>query len=66
MAASKRWKSQRREEAEAQLQLVVIAVDTAHSQIAQREAETDAAEAVVAQAQAELGAPEKRLARKRC
>lgn len=52
-----------RREAEAQLQRALIGVDTAHSQIAQRQAEKDAAEAVVAQAKAELGSAEKRLAR---
>jgi HlyD family secretion protein len=50
-------------EAEAQLQRALIGVDTAHSQVAQREAEKAAAEAVVAQRQAQLEAARRRLAR---
>ncbi|PHK93311.1 glycoside hydrolase family 43 [Pseudoroseomonas rhizosphaerae] len=50
-------------EAEAQLQRAVIAVQTANSQVTQREAEKVAAEAVVAQRDAQLTAAQRRLAR---
>jgi len=52
-----------RREAEAQLQRAIIGVETAQSQVKQREAEKVAAEAVVAQRKAELDAAQKRLAR---
>lgn len=52
-----------RREAEAQLQRAVIAVDTAKSQVTQREAEEQAAKAVIAQREAELDAAQKRLQR---
>jgi len=55
-------KAQRRE-AEAQSRRAVIGVDTARSQVIQREAEKDAAIAVVAQRDAELDAANRRLAR---
>jgi HlyD family secretion protein len=50
-------------EAEADLKRAQIGVETAHSQVSQREAEKKAAEASVAQRQAELDAAQKRLAR---
>jgi HlyD family secretion protein len=50
-------------EAEAELQRAVIGVETAQSQVSQREAEKMAAEASVAQREAELDAAQKRLAR---
>jgi HlyD family secretion protein len=50
-------------EAEAQLQRAVVGVETAQSQVSQREAEKAAAEALVAQRKAELDAAQKRLAR---
>ncbi|MDW5317510.1 HlyD family secretion protein [Rhizobium sp. PL01] len=50
-------------EAEAQSRRAVIGVDTARSQVVQREAEKDAAIAVVAQRDAELDAANRRLAR---
>ncbi|RKK04958.1 HlyD family efflux transporter periplasmic adaptor subunit [Pseudoroseomonas wenyumeiae] len=53
----------RKREAEAQLQRAKIAVETARSLVAQREAERTAATAVVAQRQAELDGAAKRLAR---
>ena len=52
-----------RREAEAQLQRALISVETAASQVAQREAEKAAALAVVAQREAELDAAQRRLAR---
>lgn len=52
-----------RREAEAQLQRAVIGIDTAKSQVTQRQAEQEAATAVVAQREAELDAAQKRLAR---
>lgn len=52
-----------RREAEAQLQRALIGVETAGSQVAQREAEKAAALAVVAQREAELDAAQRRLAR---
>ncbi|WP_456316822.1 HlyD family secretion protein [Teichococcus aestuarii] len=53
----------RKREAEAQLRRANIAIGTAQSLVAQREAEKMAAVAVVAQRQAELDAAAKRLAR---
>lgn len=50
-------------EAEAELQRAKVGVETAQSQVSQREAETAAAEALVAQREAELDAARKRLAR---
>jgi HlyD family secretion protein len=50
-------------EAEAELKRAEIGVETAHSQVSQREAEKKAAEASVAQRQAELDAAQRRLAR---
>jgi len=50
-------------EAEAGLQRAVIGIETAQSQVTQREAEKTAAEALVAQREAELDAAQKRLAR---
>lgn len=50
-------------EAEAQLQRAQIGVETARSQVVQREAEKDAAVAMVAQRNAELDAAQRRLAR---
>ncbi len=50
-------------EAQARLQQALIGVDTARSQVTQREAEKDAAEAVIAQREAELDAASKRLTR---
>jgi HlyD family secretion protein len=52
-----------RREAEAQLQQALIGIETAQSQVTQREAEKAAAEAMVAQREAELDAAQKRLAR---
>jgi HlyD family secretion protein len=52
-----------RRQAAAQLQRAMIAVDTAKSLVAQREAERSAAEAVVGQREAELDAAERKLAR---
>ncbi len=53
----------RRREAEAQLQRALIGVDTARSQVTQREADQGAAVAVVAQRDAELDAAQRRVAR---
>lgn len=53
----------RKREAEAQLQRAKIAIGTAQSLVAQREAEKTAALAVVAQRQAELDGASRRLAR---
>jgi len=50
-------------EAEAQLQRARIGIDTARSQVAQREAERLAAEALIAQRKAELDATQRRVAR---
>lgn len=50
-------------EAQAQLQSALIGVETAQSELIQREAEIDAARAVVAQRQAERDAAAKQLAR---
>lgn len=50
-------------EAEAELQRAKVGVETAQSQVSQREAEKAAAEASVAQRKAELDAAQKRLAR---
>jgi HlyD family secretion protein len=50
-------------EAEAELQRATVGVETAQSQVSQREAEKVAAEASVAQREAELDAAQKRLAR---
>ncbi|MCK6452293.1 MAG: HlyD family efflux transporter periplasmic adaptor subunit [Alphaproteobacteria bacterium] len=52
-----------RREAEAQLQRAIIGVETARSQVTQREAERAAAQAVVAQREAELDAAKRRYAR---
>lgn len=52
-----------RREAEAQLRRAIIGVETAQSQVTQREAEKRAAAAVVAQREAEREAAQKRLAR---
>ncbi|MGX5734463.1 HlyD family secretion protein [Bosea thiooxidans] len=52
-----------RREAEAQLQRAMIGVDTAKSQVTQRQAEQEAATAVVAQREAELDAAQRRLVR---
>jgi len=52
-----------RRQAEAQLQRARIAVDTANTLVAQREAERTAAEAVVSQREAELDAAERTLKR---
>jgi HlyD family secretion protein len=52
-----------RKEAEAQLQQAIISIETAQSQVTQREAEKAAALAVVAQRKAEVDAAAKRLAR---
>lgn len=52
-----------RREAEAQLQQAIIGIDTARSQVTQREAEKAAAQAVVAQREAEREAARRRLAR---
>lgn len=52
-------------EAEAQLQRARISVETATSQVTQREAEAEAARALIAQREAELDAARKRLARTR-
>lgn len=52
-----------RREAEAQLQRAVIGVETAKSQVTQRQAEREAATAVVAQREAELDAAQRRLVR---
>ncbi|GAA0611707.1 HlyD family secretion protein [Paenochrobactrum glaciei] len=54
--------SQRRQ-AEAQLRRAEIGIETAHSLVAQREAEKKAAEAVVAQREAQLDAATRRLTR---
>ena len=54
--------SQRRQ-AEAQLRRAEIGIETAHSLVAQREAEQKAAEAVVAQREAQLDAATRRLTR---
>ncbi|WP_137126060.1 HlyD family secretion protein [Roseomonas sp. HF4] len=50
-------------EAEAQLRRALIGIDTARSQVVQREAEKTAAEAVVAQREAQRDAARRRLAR---
>lgn len=50
-------------EAEAQLQRAQIGIETAQSQVTQREAEKQAADALVAQREAELDALERRVAR---
>lgn len=50
-------------EAEAQLRRAVIAIETANSLVAQRQAEKDAAIAVAAQREAQLVAAQRRLAR---
>lgn len=50
-------------EAEAQMQRARIGVETARSQVRQRDAERQAAEAVIAQRKAELDAAQSRLAR---
>nr|WP_211845648.1 HlyD family efflux transporter periplasmic adaptor subunit [Neoroseomonas eburnea] len=50
-------------EAEAQLQRALIAIETANTQVAQRQAEKTAAEAVVAQREAQVDAARRRLAR---
>ena len=52
-----------RREAEAELQVALVAVDTAKLMVTQREAEKEAAQSVVEQRAAELDAAEKRLAR---
>ena len=52
-----------RREAEAQLQRAIIAVETAKSQVTQREAEEQAAKAVIAQREAEFDAAQKKLQR---
>lgn len=52
-----------RREAEAQLQRAIIGIDTAGSQVIQRQAEMEAAMAVIAQRNAELDAATRRLAR---
>lgn len=52
-----------RREAEAQLRMAIIAVDTTHSLVAQREAEKAAAETVVAQRDADLDGAQRRFAR---
>ena len=52
-----------RRQAQAQLQRAIIAVDTAKSLVAQREAEQRAALAVVAQREAQLDAADRKLAR---
>lgn len=52
-----------RREAEAQLQRAIIAIDTARSVVAQREAEKAAAVATVSQRQVELDAANRKLAR---
>ncbi len=54
-----------RREAEAVLARARIAVETATSQVTQREAESEAARALIAQREAELDAAQKRLARTR-
>ena len=50
-------------EAEAQLRRALIGIETAQSQVTQREAEKQAAEALIAQRKAELDAAKKRLVR---
>ncbi|MCG2633926.1 MAG: HlyD family efflux transporter periplasmic adaptor subunit [Gammaproteobacteria bacterium] len=50
-------------EAEAQLQRALIGIETAQSQVTQRQAEKQAAEALIAQRKAELDAAQKRLVR---
>ena len=52
-------------EAEAQLRRALIGIETAQSQVTQREAEREAAEAFIAQRKAELDAAQRRLARSR-
>lgn len=52
-----------RRQAEAQLQQALIAVETARSQVTQREAEQRAAQAVIAQREAQQDAADKRLGR---
>lgn len=53
----------RKREAEAQLRRAEIAIETAESLVAQRQAERTSAEAVIEQRQAELDAAERKLAR---
>ncbi len=53
----------KRNQAEAELRRSVIAIDTAKSLVAQREAERESAAAVVAQREAQLDAAERKLAR---
>jgi len=50
-------------EAEAQLRRALIGIETAQSQVTQREAEKQAAEALIAQREAELDAAQRRVAR---
>lgn len=50
-------------EAEAQLRRALIGIETAQSQVTQREAEKQAAEALIAQRKAELDAAQRRVAR---
>ncbi len=50
-------------EAEAQLQRALIGIETAQSQVTQREAEKQAAQALIAQRKAELDAAQRRVAR---
>jgi HlyD family secretion protein len=50
-------------EGEAQLQRALVGIETAQSQVTQREAEKQAAEALIAQRKAELDAAQKRLVR---
>jgi HlyD family secretion protein len=52
-----------RREAEAQLRMSIIAVDTARSLVAQREAEKAAAQAMVAQREADVDGAQRRFAR---
>ncbi|MDY6816956.1 MAG: HlyD family efflux transporter periplasmic adaptor subunit [Pseudomonadota bacterium] len=52
-----------RREAEARLQQARMGIETAQSQVVQREAEKQAAEALIAQRRAELDAAQRRLAR---
>jgi HlyD family secretion protein len=53
----------KRRQAEAELQRAIIGVDTAKSQVVQRDAERNAAMAVIAQREAELDAANRRLQR---
>ena len=50
-------------EAEAQLRRALVGIETAQSQVTQREAEKQAAEALIAQRKAELDAAQRRVAR---